>query len=353
MILPPIGKLYGSVMAARNALYDRGILTSSELGARTISVGNLTTGGTGKTPLVSLISEMLIDSGEIVCILTRGYGRANPRERVLVSDGQAILADAAEGGDEPAELAARLGGRTIIVADADRLLAGRWAIEKFGVTAFVLDDGFQHRRVRRDLDIVCIDATDPCGGGQVLPAGRLRESFDGLKRADAMVITRSDLVDDVAAIEERLRSRNHSAPIFRSATRISGLISLEEFHGKPQRTQSGVSGRDRNRDMVNAKCGAFCAVGNPEAFFRTAERYLGDEGRLVFRKAFADHHSYTQADIDEVGRAAKERGAEFLISTAKDAVKLSSLGFELPCYVAEAATVVDHAEAFHRLVVGR
>ena len=352
MILPPIGKLYGSVMAARNALYDRGILRSSALGARTISVGNLTTGGTGKTPLVALISEMLVESGETVCILTRGYGRANPRERVLVSDGQAVLADAAEGGDEPAELAARLGGRAIIIADADRLSAGRWALEKFGVTAFVLDDGFQHRRVNRDLDIVCIDATDPCGGGRVLPAGRLRESFDGLKRADAIVITRSDLVEDTSAIEERLRARNSSAPIFRAATRIWGLVALEEFHAKEQRTQRGIPGNDQNRELANANYGAFCAVGNPEAFFRTLAQHLGNVAALVFRKAFADHHSYMQGDIDELARKAKEAGAESLITTAKDAVKLRSLNFALPCYVAEAGTTIDDEDAFVKLVVG-
>ena len=138
MILPPIGKLYGSVMAARNALYDRGILRSSALGARTISVGNLTTGGTGKTPLVALISEMLVESGETVCILTRGYGRANPRERVLVSDGQAVLADAAEGGDEPAELAARLGGRAIIIADADFFINDSPIAEYYNLVRYVL-----------------------------------------------------------------------------------------------------------------------------------------------------------------------------------------------------------------------
>lgn len=348
MILPPIGKLYGLVMEARNRLYDRGVLRSSALGARTISVGNLTTGGTGKTPLVALISEMLIDSGEIVCILTRGYGRANPRERVLVSDGQVILADAAEGGDEPVELAARLGGRAIIVADADRLAAGRWALEKFGVTAFVLDDGFQHRRVNRDLDIVCIDATDPCGGGRVLPAGRLRESFTGLKRADAIVLTRSDLVDDTAAIETRLRKRNNSAPIFKARTEIADLVPIEEFHTKAQ----GVDpGDDQSANAVDGSAGAFCAVGNPEAFFSTVERYLGNGHQLVFRKAFTDHHSYTQADIDAIQGCAKDGGAEFLITTAKDAVKLKGFLLSIPCVVALADIFIEDPEDLRRLVV--
>src|SRR5690606_32048019 len=144
-----------------------------ELGARTISIGNLTTGGTGKTPLVALVAKILIDEGETVCILTRGYGRANPKSRILVSDGHAILTDAATGGDEPVELAMQLEGKSIIVADPDRTAAAKWARERFPVSAFILDDGFQHLRVRRDLDIVCIDATNPCGNGQVLPAGDL------------------------------------------------------------------------------------------------------------------------------------------------------------------------------------
>ena len=352
MILPPIGKLYGLAMKVRNGLYDRGIFRTHSLGARTISIGNLTTGGTGKTPLVALISEMLVEGGETVCILTRGYGRRNAGERVLVSDGSTVLADAATGGDEPVELAIRLGGKAVIIADADRFAAGRWAKEKFGVTAFVLDDGFQHRRVKRDLDVVCIDATDPCGGGRVLPAGRLRESFDGLKRADAIVITRTELVDDVSAIEDRLRGTNDSARIFRASTRIARLVALEEFHATAHMMQSVVSGGGRMRELVNAKFGAFCAVGNPGAFFRTLEANSGDNNGLVFTKAFSDHHSYTQADLEEIGQLAKERGAEILVTTAKDAVKLWPLSFELPCLVVEAETMVDNAEGLRRLMDG-
>ena len=356
LILSPIGKLYGLVMDVRNRLYDRGVLRSFALGARTISVGNLTTGGTGKTPMVSLISEILLEHGETVCILTRGYGRANPKERVLVSDGERILTDAATGGDEPVELATRLGGRAIIVADADRLSAGRWAKEKFGVTAFVLDDGFQHRRVRRELDIVCVDATEPCGGGRVLPAGRLRESLKGLKRADAIVITRSDLVEDTSAIVERLQKRNGTAPIFEVRTKISGLISLEEFHAEAQRTQREHLGASVFEMPDEADAAAFCALGNPAAFFKSVERYLADTGRgaarLLFGRALRDHHSYTQANIDGIGRRAIEEGAQFLVTSAKDAVKLKGMQFSLPCFVAHAETVVDDREAFRRLVVG-
>ena len=158
------------------------------------------------------------------------------------------------------------------------------------------------------------------------------------------MVTRSDLVDDVRAIEERLRGKNDSAPIFRSTMRIADLIALEEFHAKEQRTQRGTP------DLKGSRVGAFCALGNPEAFFKTIERYLGDEAQLVFKKAFADHHSYSQADIDEIGRLAREAGAELLITTAKDAVKLKSLSFEMPCFVAESETMIEDGEAFRRLI---
>jgi len=352
IILSPIGKLYGLMMDARNRLYDRGVLTSHAVGARTISVGNITTGGTGKTPLVALISEILLDAGETVCILTRGYGRAEPRERVLVSDGQRILVDAATGGDEPVELATRLGGRAIVVADADRLAAGRWAKEKFGVTAFVLDDGFQHRRVKRDVDIVCVDATDPCGGGRVLPAGRLRERFAELKRADAIVLTRSDLINDTSEIEHHLRSRNPRGTIFKAKNSVSRLIDLEEFHAETQRGEAVKASPFVDRP----KAVAFCALGNPNAFFKTVDRNFAEAGpdaaRLLFGRALRDHHSYTQADIDGICQTARDAGAEFLVTSAKDAVKLKGIRFSLPCYIAEAETDVDDRDAFRRLIVG-
>ena len=127
MLLSPVGWLYGTIADIRNTLYERGVLKSYSLGARTISIGNITAGGTGKTPLVAHVAALLAESGEKVCILTRGYGRDNPRDRVLVSDGEQVLVDAKKGGDEPVELARKLIGKAIIVADADRLSAAAWA----------------------------------------------------------------------------------------------------------------------------------------------------------------------------------------------------------------------------------
>jgi len=336
-LLAPIGKIYGRVMDVRNRLYDRGTLRSYNLGARTISVGNLTTGGTGKTPLVALIAKMLTEEGETVCILTRGYGRENPKSRVLVSDGERVLVDAATGGDEPVELAIKLEGKVIIVADADRVAAAKWALEKFPITVFILDDGFQHRRARRDLDIVCIDATNPCGNGRILPAGTLRESFKSLNRADAIVITRSDLVESTTDLQSRLRKRNYVAPISLAATELQGTAPLEEFHSGTTKVQADT-----------ASAFVFTAIGNSENFIQTLVRCGADiRGQLTFR----DHHRFTQQDIFEIERKAIESSGEVLVTTAKDAVKLRGYNFKLPCYVALTETVIDEIDAFKKLVI--
>lgn len=337
-LLTPFGEIYGRIMDLRNGLYDRGILKSYPLGSRTISVGNLTTGGTGKTPLVALIAEILAENGEKVCILTRGYGRENPRKLVLVSDSENVLADARTGGDEPIELARRLIGKAIVVVDVDRVAAAKWAKEKFGITVFILDDGFQHRRAKRDLDIVCFDATDPCGNGRILPAGTLRESFKSLKRAAAIVITRADQVEDTNHLEQRLRKWNGNAPIFKSSTKIVNLVSLDEFHAKTQRSQG-----EARTSML-----AFGGIGNPQSFFKTLESF-GVE--LSLTETFRDHHHYQQSDVEKLERRARESGASGLVTTAKDAVKLSGLKFDVPCYVALAETVIDDLEAFRSVVL--
>lgn len=329
--------LYGRIMALRNHLYDRGVFKTRGLGARTISVGNLTTGGTGKTPLVALIAKMLIDDGEAVGILTRGYGRKDTRSRVLVSDGEKALVDAETGGDEPVELALKLDGKAVIVADRDRVAAARWARKNFNITTFLLDDGFQHRGVKRDLDIICIDATNPCGNGRIIPGGTLRESFAGLRRADAIVITRADQVEETSDLERRLRKWNPAAPIFNGRTQLKGLISLHDLY-----TETSILPKPDKGELY-----AFTGIGNPDNFFATLTKG-GLE--LAGTRSFPDHHRFSQADIENIEASVKRVGASGSVTTAKDAVKLKGLRFELPCYVAIAETVIDDSDAFNKLV---
>jgi tetraacyldisaccharide 4'-kinase len=338
IILTPISWLYGLVIKVRNAMYDRGILGVHDLGTKTISVGNITTGGTGKTPLVKLIAEILSDSGEKVCILTRGYGRRNENERVVVCSRDTMVADPWLAGDEPVELARNLLGKAIIIADADRVGAAKWAKENFGITVFVLDDAFQHRRARRNIDIVCIDPTNPFGSGRILPAGRLREAIDGLGRANAFVITQPDQNEQMETLESRLRKANGNAAIFRASASISKIKSLDEFHARSQTTQTNSFS-----DVF-----AFSGLANNKKFVDG----LTDFGITPLGlKEFGDHHNYTQSDADEIGEQARSAGAEYLVTTTKDAVKLEVLEFSLPCYVAEIETVIDDPDRFCQFVL--
>jgi tetraacyldisaccharide 4'-kinase len=306
--------LYGRINDIRNSLYDRGIFRSHSLGARTISVGNITMGGTGKTPLVAYVAEILSDAGQNVCVLTRGYGRET-RGRVLVSDGEQVLADARAAGDEPVELAQKLLGKSIVVADADRVSAAAWALTKFPITAFVLDDAFQHRRAKRDLDIVCVDATNPFGK-------ILREPKKNLRRAGAIVITRSDLVPRTEPLLNDLRALAPEVPIFKALSKLKSL--------------------DHAKNVL-----PFCGIGNPEAFFAM----LANAGySMPAKRVFPDHHRYSQSDVDKIVSEARSAGCEILITTAKDAAKLKSVHFEIPLTVAEIDVVIEDDEEFRKLL---
>jgi tetraacyldisaccharide 4'-kinase len=281
----------------------------------------------------------LAEAGEKVCILTRGYGRANPRERVLVSDGTNVLVDARTGGDEPVELARKLIGKAVVVADADRVSAAAWAKDKFGITAFILDDGFQHRRAKRNLDIVCIDATNPWG--DMIPAGPLREPLDGLKRADLFVITRSNLVESTDDIRRKLRHENAQAPTLESRLALARTTDLNEFL---------IRAGEEAAHKIENKSGvlAFCAIGNPKSFVSQLEL---DGFSVKGVRSFADHHDYSQNDIDQLETEARSKNSQSLVTTAKDAVKLSGLNFTLPCYVVEMDVVIGDAGAFRDLII--
>jgi tetraacyldisaccharide 4'-kinase len=329
---PMIGRLYAQIGKIRNSLYEKGFVKTYSLGAPAISIGNITVGGTGKTPLVAYVTGLLSEKGHSVCILTRGYGRSGPDKRVLVSDAKTVLAGPSEAGDEPFELAQKLLGKAIVIADADRVAAAAWAKDKFGITAFVLDDAFQHRRAKRDLDIVCIDATSPFGSGKI--SGMLREPARNLYRADAVVITRSNLVENIEDLKRVIRKYNPACPIFAVENHVSRLF--------------GIGGEEPNlADTMPKKALAFGALGNPDSFFEQLRREGFD---IAGVKAFRDHHFYTQDDIDSLERGAKEAGAEILITTMKDSVKLSEINFQMPCVIVESELIFDEESAFRDLI---
>lgn len=332
-ILMPLSGIYAGVTKARLAAYRRGWFSVSKLAAPVISVGNLTTGGTGKTPLVEWVCRTVV--GEVgaggtrkkICVLTRGYGRENPNTQVVVSDGTQLLAAERAAGDEPFLLAQNLLGVAAVIANPDRVAAGQWAIENLQTEVFVLDDGFQHFRLARDLDIVTIDATNPWGGGTLLPYGRLRETRAGLSRADCVVITRTDQADDLESTRAEIKRLVGPKPVFLSRMLTSSVRRL------------GDNADLKPLGSLGSKAvAAFCGVGNPESFFRQ----LRHEGCApVLTRAFADHHQYNQAEVDALVEAATARGAEALVTTAKDAIKLADLELKLPCYVLEIQISID------------
>jgi tetraacyldisaccharide 4'-kinase len=332
--LAPLSALYGVGVRVRNSLYRRGIRKRFDVGMPVISVGNLTTGGTGKTPLVELLAARLAAEGSRVCVLTRGYGRSS-RGRVIVSDNSRVLSDVNQAGDEPFLLAENLRGRAAVVCDKNRVAAARWAIENLDSQIFVLDDAFQHQQIQRAVNIVTIDATNAFGNGKLLPAGILRESSSGIKRADCIVITRAN---ESSGLEQLRAEINHIAgpiPTFVSNIKLAGVRALDEKTSAADLTARKIP------------IAAFCGIGNPNSFFNLLRSESYDA--LYIRK-FPDHHNYSQGDIDQLVRDASARGAQALLTTSKDSVKLRSLTFELPCYVVETAIHIDQAETFFRLV---
>jgi tetraacyldisaccharide 4'-kinase len=336
--LAPLGVAYGAAARARVALYRRGALRSQAVGAPVLSVGNLTAGGTGKTPLVEWMARAVAVEGRRVCVLTRGYAREGARRRLVVSNGASVLAQAREAGDEPLLLAERLLPLGVaVVCDADRATAARFAIEELGSEVFILDDGFQHLKLARDLNVATLDATDPWGGGRLLPAGLLREPVNQLARADCVVITRAELSEDLNGLRAEAARLSGGRPTFNASTRTTGF-RLVAHEARAESVE---------RASLPRAVAAFCGIGNPRAFFANLAR----EGfELRHTRAFADHHAYKQRDVDAVEREARLGGAEVLLTTAKDAVKLRGLRFELPCYEVGIEFEIDDERGLMKLV---
>lgn len=345
MFLPPItrpvfylpAKLYEGGVRLRAWLYEQGWRKANQLPAPVISVGNLTVGGTGKTPCVAWLANWLRDEGHAVAILSRGYKRASTG-RVEVSDGKTLLCDAAAAGDEPYLLAQSCPGVRVVVAQ-DRYAAGRWLSERAQVSVFLLDDGYQHLRLRRDLNLLLLDASDDLTQARMVPFGRLREPLTALGRADAVIVTRADQPFDRAALEATIhRYARSQVHIFYAQHALTKLRRL----GADETSEVTV--------LTNQPVAAFSGIARPE-------RFLGDLAKLgmrvVWQRNFEDHHRYTQAEFAELLTEAKQAGAVALLTTEKDAANLQIRWMAtslLPVYAAQLAFHCIETESLQQLI---
>lgn len=299
-ILRLISSVYRLILGVRAACYAAGVLRTGRLPRPVVSVGNLTLGGTGKTPTVIFVSRLLQGMGKRVCILTRGYGGSREGETAVVSDGGAPLMEPAACGDEPYLLATTLPGVSVVMG-SDRYRAGMVAMEKLQPDVFVMDDGFQHRRLHRDLDILLIDASDPFGNGRLFPAGPLREPLACAGRADLVLLTR------FAGNTPTLPRSLDGTPVIRSSHRLTGFSPLGGGELHPFSRLEGKRGI------------AFAGIARPERFFDMLEAHGVSLAATV---TFPDHSPYGVDELTALATLKSDKRADFLITTAKDEVKL-------------------------------
>lgn len=288
--------------ALKNYLYKKGVLKSYDLNCNIISVGNLTTGGTGKTPLTAEIANYLIAQGNKVCIVSRGYkGKLNNKNTNIISDGENIFYESAMSGDEPYWLAKNCKGAVVITC-ADRkqgILTGK---NKFNCNKFILDDGFQHQKVKRDLNLLVIDGEKKFGNELILPAGPLREPLTEIYRADKIIVVNKKTNARGLRGYKKVLEKALNKPVFLCNMKLDIPYNI-------------LTNENYNYERVLA----FCAIGQPEQFFNLIS------ANVVMQKIFEDHHSYTEKDMEHLIELAKTHNATALITTEKDAVKIKNL----------------------------
>jgi len=299
---------YSLVVRLRNFLYSKGWLKAHRVDSAVICVGNITVGGTGKTPLVVWLCKQIVANSECA-ILTRGYKsrRASCVMRRAKEEQNTQYAIRNTQIDEPAMLAESCPQAKVVV-NADRVAGAAEAIGQFGAKVLIMDDGFQHRRLARDLDIIAIDATQPFGYGRMLPAGLLREPVTSLKRAAAVVITRCNQISEaqLSGLEKELRTINPDMVIAKSIHAAASARTTDH--------------EEIDLDLLKSKkIFAFCGIGNPGAFLSTIET-LGSE--LVGSKIYDDHHHYTDTCLADIREHAEKAGADLVLTTQKDWTKI-------------------------------
>ena len=330
-ILRTLSLPYGAAVALRNHLYDRELLRPAKLPCLVVSVGNLTVGGTGKTPTVILLAALLKEHGYRPAVLSRGYGSHSKASVNVVSDGNRVLLGWREAGDEPVMIAGALPGIPVLTGPK-RSLTGKAAVERFGADILILDDAFQHRSLFRDIDIVLMDAARPLGNGFLLPRGPLREPPQALHRAGILLRTGD------ADHEEPLREVP-SLPSFRGIHRPRELVEAATGRVSPPTALKGQ------------KVLAFAGIGSPEVF-RRGLTALGAE--VVSFRTFSDHHPYDRSDIEALRRLAAESGAARIVTTEKDGVRLADFpDFQAEISLLRIGMEITAAGPFAELIFSR
>ena len=345
VLLKGLSLVFGALVAIRYFLYRIGILRRFPLGVQVISIGNVTAGGTGKTPVTEIFARTLAAEGRRVAILSRGYRRKEApwwvrmftqvvTPPLVVSDGRHVLSDSTEGGDEPYMLASNLPG-VVVVVDRDRVKAGRYAVKRFGCDTIILDDGFQYQRLKHAIEVVLVDASNPFGNGNMLPRGILREPARNLKHADIIFMTKCS--GDVSSVRDEIRRYNQTAEIVEcthAPKSLKDVWSREEFplswlQGKTTCTLSGIA--------------------SPKGFENSLRR-LG--AKVVWCERYADHHRYDASEILYALNRTADIGADALVTTEKDAVRFPR--FEtapVRClYLRIAIEILSGAESFDHLI---
>ena len=299
-ILSTFAYPYSAILNTRNILYKTGVAKSTRLPVKVISIGNITTGGTGKTPLVEFVARYLLDKNKKVAILSRGYGGNNPLQKYNdnANDECLILRENIQ--DVP------------VFAGKDRVRNGEKAIRDYGVDCLILDDGFQHLRIKRDLDIVVIDSLNPFGGENLIPRGSLREPLKNLGRADLFIISHCNQSKEQAikSIYTKLRFVNNDAPV------------CESIH-RPVHIENITDGSIQRLEWLKGKrVYGLSAIGNPESFAYTLKELEVD---LIKHRKFNDHHHYTREEMENVIAEAKTLDADVIVVTQKDIVKIRNM----------------------------
>ena len=299
----PFTGIFKLITGIRNQLYDLGLFKTHSVNVPVISVGNITAGGTGKTPFVIALANWLSEIGYSPGIVTRGYRRQSKGQQI-VRDRNSILSTPAQAGDEPFIIASNT-RQTVVIADTDRVSAAKTTVKTYACDIVIADDAFQHRRLGRNIDIVIWDAGHNPKTSLILPVGRLRESIKGLQRADLLLVSRTDSVSTPSAdYFKNLNSTFCLSAIPMSIERICLLSTNVEIPVAELKDERTI---------------AFCGLGNPDQFFNTVEQLTQS---TPVKKSFPDHHKYSIADLNALVRQAKNAGCRYLITTRKDAVNL-------------------------------